>query len=491
MSRPIALPPAASRRVIEVVERLRWVLPVAIFLVVLVHQAWEAATLAAWSPTQRFLQGVLLYGLIGPLVTFWTLDWIARAMRQREAIEARARRDERYLASITSSSADAIFSLDTHDTIQSWNRGAQETFGFRSEEVIGRSASLLVPAALAARGELAVIRDRLYEDGVVRGYQTERLRADGSAVPVELTQTLLRDDHGQIVGSSVILRDIRARLEAEAAVRRLNRELEARVAQRTRQLEALTATLQAQNEALEAANAELKQVDALKDEFVDLVSHELRAPLTTINASVELLLARRPADGVVEKLAIIGQEVSRLTRLVQSVLDISRINAGRLELHATRLDPSELCARALARVEDGGQLWRVDVAPGTPAVWADEDRAGEVLGNLLANAANYTPAGSGVTLSVRPAPDGTRRAVWFAVHDEGGGIPPEEQERIFQRFHRLERGDARTTYGHGLGLYIARRLVEAQGGRIWVDSVPGEGATFTFTLPAAAGPEGR
>lgn len=470
-----------GRRVLESVERLRIALPVAIFLFVVVQQAWETAVVDTWPAALRFAEGVLLYGLVGPLVTFWTLDWIARAMAAGEAVEARARRGERYLASITSLSADAIFSLDTDEVIQSWNQGAEEILGYTSGEVTGQHVSVLLPSDKRERGELAVLRDRLLAAGSVRAFQTERLRRDGTAVPVELTQTLLKGEDGRFMGSSVILRDITERVASEAAIRQLNRELEGRVAARTAELAAVTAELRAANAGLVAANIELTQVDALKDEFVSLVSHELRAPLTNINASVELLLAGHPPDKIQTKLEIIGQEAQRLTRLVRSVLDVSRIQAGRLELLTAPADPGLLCRSAVAR-QPADHIWQLTLAPDTPAVMADVDRIPEVLTNLLDNAVKYSSPGTAVDISVRPF---GADAVLFSVADQGVGIPAEELERIFERFHRVERGDARATYGHGLGLYIARRLVEAHGGRMWAESTPGVGATFLFTLPRA------
>jgi PAS domain S-box-containing protein len=457
-----------GRRVLESVERLRIALPVTIFVFVVVQQGWETAVVDTWPAPLRFAEGVLLYGLVGPLVTYWTLDWIARAMAAGEAVEARARRGERYLASITSLSADGILSLDNDDVIQSWNRGAEEILGYTAREVVGRHVAVLLPPEKRERGELGVIRERLLADGHVRGFQTERLCQDGAPVPVELTQTLLRGEDGHFVGSSVILRDITERLASEAAIRQLNRDLEARVAERTAELV--------------AANAELTQLDALKDEFVSLVSHELRAPLTNINASVELALASRPPQALEAKLAIIGQEAQRLTRLVQSILDVSRIQAGRLVLLTAPVDAAAVC-RAVVGRQAPDRPWQVSVAAGTPPVLADAERLQEVLANLLDNAVKYSPPGTPVDLAARPL---GAEEVLFSVTDRGVGIPAGELAKVFERFHRVERGDARATYGHGLGLYIARRLVEAHGGRMWAESTgPGQGATFLFTLPRA------
>ncbi|GEM_PF-3994108 len=322
-------PAAPERWVGERVVWLRRWLPVAIALTVVLHQAWSARAYEGWSSSARFAAGMVFYGIVGPAVTWWTLDWIARSIAAREA--------------------------------------------------------------------------------------------------------------------------------------------------------------------LTVANHELTQLDALKDEFVRLVSHELRAPLTNINASVELLIGQADDVGQRRKLEIIGHEASRLTRLVQSVLDVSRMQAGRLELLPAPVATAHLCAEAVRRFADADHPCHIEVEPGTAPVLADLDRAVQVLGNLLDNAAKYSRTGSRIDLSAGPlppmdppAPDASGgRQVLFSVADRGVGIPAEELPRIFERFHRVERHDARETYGHGLGLYIARMVIEGHGGRIWVQSTPGAGSTFLFTLPAA------
>ena len=479
--------PVRSRTPGEVVERLRIWLPLAIFLAVVAHQAWEAVSSNSWSTSQRFFLGMLFYGIVGPATTFWTLDWIARAIAMRESIETRARRGERYLASITSSSASAIFSLDNAGIIQSWNRGAQEIFGFPPDEIVGQSMEQLLPEGQDASHDEEIVRMELASQGFIRGHTTIRRTREGREVHVDLTQTLLKGEHNRVVGSSVILRDVSDRVAAEEVVRNMNRELELRVTERTQQLEEATEALQLKNQELVAVNDDLKQLDALKDEFVDLVSHELRAPLTNINASVELLLSQITESRQKTKLEIIGHEASRLTRLVQSVLDVSRMEAGRLDILAAPIDVSTLCHDAAETLElRGDHEWHIEVEPGTPAVMADPDRAVQVLSNLLSNAAKYSPVGSRIEVHAGPAPDPRDSKILFSISDTGVGIPSEELNKIFDRFHRVERGDARETYGHGLGLYIASKIIEAHGGRIWVKSIPNEGSTFLFTLPSTS-----
>jgi len=274
-----------------------------------------------------------------------------------------------------------------------------------------------------------------------------------------------------------------ARIAAERAILELNRDLEARVEERTDQLAAAGAELRRRNEALADANARLEQLDALKDEFVALVSHELRAPLTNIAASAELLktyptAAHAPAR---EKLDIIIQEVDRLARLVRGVLDVSRIQAGHLGLDVRPVAPAALCARALDGFPHAERVSLL-VAPDLPEVAADFDRAVQVLVNLLDNAVKYSSSDRAVTLSVEPADRGGSH-VAFRVRDDGVGILQAEQEHIFDRFHRLEHGDDRRTYGHGLGLYIARHIAQAHNGWLEVESEPGCGSVFELGLP--------
>lgn len=488
---------AAQRRALTVVRRLRWGLPLAILAAVTAHQIWEERALAAAGAIARLESGLLVYGVAGPLITFWTLDWIARAMARQAETEARVRRGERHLATITSSSADAILSVDADGIVRSWNRGAAEMLGYDAAGIVGQPIARLMPERLQPGGGLGRIRDRLEQAGFVRGVQARCRHRDGHVVPVDMTQTRLLDDDGRPIGASLVLRDMTTRIAAERAILELNRVLEARVLERTEQLAAATTELAAKNSALEDANADLSRLDQLKDDFVALVSHELRAPLTNINASVELMEARVVDDGLRSKLAIVGHEASRLTRLVKSVLDISRLQAGRFVLNTAPTEPGDLVAAALHRLAaaDRGRV-RVAIAPDTPGVWADPDRAAEALGNLLENAAKYSPPGAAIDVVVGRAGDGSvdrgpRGAVdlvAFAVTDRGAGIPTAERERIFDRFHRLELGDDRETYGHGLGLYIARAVAEAHGGGIAVSGREGGGSTFVLRLPAA--PEG-
>ncbi len=219
-----------------------------------------------------------------------------------------------------------------------------------------------------------------------------------------------------------------------------------------------------------------------------MVSHELRAPLTNINGSVELLVSDTGLEpGQRAMLHIIREQTQRLTRLVQGILNVSRIEAGRLTLHQEPLDVSYVLTR-VAKNTRGAPPRDIEVdLPAYPLMaWADLDRVEEVLVNLVDNALKYSPPDTPVRLSGYNA----AHQIVIAVSDNGIGIPPDQLERIFEKFHRLEQGDNRETYGHGLGLYIARGLVQALGGRMWAESMPGRGSTFYFTLPQAYASDG-
>jgi signal transduction histidine kinase len=338
---------------------IRWLLPLLIFLFVVIHQALELSTIDHWPPLWRFTAGLAVYGIIGPSVTFFTLNWI-------------------------------------------------------------------------------------------------------------MTQ-------------------LRAKQRAEDRIRQLNRELEDRVALRTEELARAYEELQERNVALQAANEDLKELDKLKSEFVSMVSHELRAPLTNINGSIELMLDDDDMDLESQRamLRICGEQSARLTRLVQGILDTSRIEARKLQIHPEPVDVRSVMRKIIGNLHprDNGYNFQLPAAS-PPPVWADPDRLEEILSNLVDNAVKYSPGGGTIKLETEIS-DGR---LIVSVIDSGIGIPAKELDKIFEKFHRVDRGDARTTYGHGLGLYIAKRLIEAHGGDIWVESRPGMGANFSFTLPLAVGP---
>lgn len=283
----------------------------------------------------------------------------------------------------------------------------------------------------------------------------------------------------------LVAADLAERERAQEEIRALNRRLESQVAQRTRELSDANAELRKRQRELERANQELKQLDQLKSEFVSLVSHELRAPLANISGSLELLLdePNELSANQRELLTLTNDQVERLSRLVKGILNVSRIEAGQALLQPQAFDIGSLLERTVNQWQacDPTHTYRLVGEMNLPSVWADPDRVEEVLTNLLENAFKYSEEGSEITVGARV--EDLRMVV--AVRDRGSGIDPEELGRIFDKFYRVERSDARKTYGYGLGLYISYKLIDAMGGELWAESELGVGSTFYFSLPLA------
>jgi signal transduction histidine kinase len=286
-----------------------------------------------------------------------------------------------------------------------------------------------------------------------------------------------------------VSRLLRAYAETSDALATANHDLEGKVAERTAHLEEATTQLAASNAELAHANTELRQLDRLKSEFVSLVSHQLRAPLTNIRGALEIVggdaaLLPPPSRRTLEILTL---ESERLSSLIMTILDVSRIEAGRLSPRLGLVAIEPLLARACASTlgADRGRPWSLEVQPGLPPAWADETLVEEVIRNLLENAAHYSPVIQPVL--VQAAID--EAAIRIAVTDHGQGVPPEEHELIFQSFHRIGDDDT-TVQGYGLGLYFADRLVRAMGGSVAIESpvwpdAAAPGSRFTVTLPVA------
>src|SRR5664279_483311 len=273
-----------------------------------------------------------------------------------------------------------------------------------------------------------------------------------------------------------------------SALEAVNRDLETIVVQRTANLQAATGELADRNRQLARANEELRELDRMKSDFVSLVSHQLRAPLTNINGALELVSQDAellPATGQ-RTLRILTEEGQRLSRMIGTILDVSRLEAGRLTLSAGPVALEPLLARVCASVvanEADRRDWKLEVTPELPPVWADETLLEEIVRNLVENAVRYSRPGQPIDVSARGAPG----SVTISVADHGPGIPAEKQRDIFRSFFRLDQSES-AAGGYGLGLYFADRLVRAQGGEILVESPiwPDRvfpGTRFLFTLP--------
>jgi PAS domain S-box-containing protein len=229
-----------------------------------------------------------------------------------------------------------------------------------------------------------------------------------------------------------------------------------------------------------------KEVEAVQRDFVSIVSHELRSPLTAIKGFAKTLLQRdRTLDGETRRqfLTTVNEQADRLAWLTEDILQVSRIDARRLRLRKEDLNVKEVVTGLVEQFESKwDRPFVLDMVDGTATVRADRRKFEEILINLIDNAIKYSPSGSEVRVGARIL----NGAVEIAVEDRGIGISPEDATRLFQKFQRITTPATRDIGGTGLGLYIVKGLVEAQGGRVWVESVPGVGSTFAFALGAAA-----
>jgi PAS domain S-box-containing protein len=235
--------------------------------------------------------------------------------------------------------------------------------------------------------------------------------------------------------------------------------------------------------------SERKEVDRLKTEFVSVVSHELRTPLTSIRGSLGLMeggaVGKLPPKAR-ELLGIARQNADRLIRLINDILDLEKIEAGKIQLNIAALDPAQLVERTVAELRAMALQYKVQIGSVIErgdAVAGDHDRVIQVLTNLVSNALKFSPEDGEVRITVA---DGAAGFMRFTITDQGPGLNEEQRSRLFGRFVQLEAADTRKRGGTGLGLAISRSLVEQQSGRIGVDSEPGQGSSFWFELPLVA-----
>lgn len=371
---------------------------------------------------------------------------------RRRAVEALARSEAeaRELAAIVESSEDAIISTDPElTTITFWNRGAEQTFGWTAEEAIGQPPTLTTPPERCA--EFHAVAERLRQGQPLAVYESEGIRKDDTRLDVSVSTFPVKDAEGRIVGISTIQRDITER-------KRVVEEM----ARRTAELK------------------KAEELNQLKDHFLSTISHEMKTPLSLIVGYTELLEDACPEASVVEG---IKDGSRRLTEHIDHMLDYSALITGTLPLYRTEVQLAEVAENVRAMQEhefqDKGLTLEVEIAPDTPELYGDSRRITQILHELLANAAKFTPAGGTVGLRIAPEAGQVRMDVW----DTGPGIPEADFGRIWEAFTQLSIGDAVRSGGLGLGLTIVKKLVELHGGRVAVVSQVGRGTTFSVILP--------
>jgi len=288
--------------------------------------------------------------------------------------------------------------------------------------------------------------------------------------------------------------ELRATVARGLERRRLGQELRLRVAELADLNESLQARIDAATAELKERYEQLKELDRMKSQFLSIASHELKTPITAMSGFLQVALrrVRRLGDGeaaapvaeglraITEQLEVVYRQTGKLARLVDELLDVSRIQTGRIEFRYADVDLSELANEVATRMQLTTSTHAISVRRDSEnVVTADRDHLEQVLNNLVTNAIKYSPTGGTITIDVRPDGDGVR----LSVTDQGIGIPEKELEAIFGLFYRSPDRAARDAAGMGLGLYISREIVVRHGGRIWAESGGVKGSTLNVVIP--------
>ena len=353
----------------------------------------------------------------------------------------------------------AIFIIDPAGIVRTWNPGAELMKGYRAEEIIGQSFSRFYPPSDIETGKPL----RLLSRAALAGRATDegwRVRKDGSRFWASVVITALYTDSGDIKGYAKITRDMTERKQIE---------------------DDLHQALQRFKE----ANKQLEELNQFKSLSISIASHELRSPLTAVKGYIDNLfegVAGEIPPKVFHYLTRIGHNIDRVIRLTNMLLDISQIEAGQMRLEVDTVSVSEMISNVLKDFECTANSKEITIRASAvidAPVRADRHRVEQVLHNLVHNALKFTPKRGEIMVQSQLCGN---EKVTITVADTGGGIPPGHEEKVFLKFHRAP---SSVKEGAGLGLAIAKSLVELHGGTIWVESEPGRGSKFSFTLPVA------
>jgi PAS domain S-box-containing protein len=404
------------------------------------------------------------------------------APRKTSAARASSRRkaeaESALLAAIVSSSDDAIASKTLDGTVTSWNCGAERLYGYSAEEIVGKSITLIIPED--RRAEEKEILARVLRGERVEHFETVRRCKDGRRVDISLTVSPVLGAEGRIIGASKIARDITERKRIQAELGRLHEATRVEAEERRRAEERVRELNQGLETRVRERTAELES-------FSYTIAHDLRAPLRSIRRFSDILTQdygdRLDAEGrdYLERLA---GSASRMDRLIEDLLEYSRI--ARADIHLRPIQISgilrEVQVHLAVDIED--KKARVLVTEVFPVVLGDRMLLTQALTNLVSNALKFVNKGTVPEVSV--CAESRETGVRITVRDNGFGIAPEHQERVFQIFERLNASEAYP--GTGVGLAIVKKAVQRMNGRLGVESEAGRGSCFWIELPSGASP---
>ncbi|MCM2322498.1 MAG: ATP-binding protein [Oligoflexia bacterium] len=351
--------------------------------------------------------------------------------------ESSLRGSEHHLKTLLESLPEAVIVINRQGLIVETNRAACELFSLSREEILVQKTDLLRKIDLAPTGLLV----KTLAGETTHDREAAIQTSAGGRIPVSISASPAREnDEGRVTRAIVVFRNV----------------------------------------------SELKRLERLRDEFLSTAAHELKTPMTTIKAYVTLLKKWRPDDlGERESkaLTVLGYQTDRMNKLIQELLEFSRLQLGRLQLDRTRFDLRELVAEVISHAQGISPAHRLELHNGHEHwVMADRDRVEQVLVNLIDNAIKFSPEGGPIEVSIGEEEGRTQ----VAIQDRGLGISEPSQRHLFDRYYRAH---SETSYnfsaGMGMGLYISRELINRHGGTIWCESREGQGSTFHFTLPSA------
>jgi len=345
-------------------------------------------------------------------------------------------------AAIIESSDDAIISKSIDGYITSWNKGAQQLYGYKPEEIIGKHVSVLMPPE--KKDDFPFIMKQLHEGKRVEHYETQRMAKDGRILHVSLTVSPIRDSQGNIIGASKIARDITDKVESEKR----------------------------------------------RDEFVSTASHELKTPITSQKAFGELLEQIIDKEGYTKLkpyIQRINQQTNKMTKLVEDLLELSRVQTARLKMENKKFIFDNLIDEIVSSVQLTTKYKIIRNGKTNKKIYADRERLSQVLMNLLTNAIKYSPKTDKILVTTKVKGS----SVITGIQDFGIGIAKEYHHKIFERFFRITDMDEKTYPGMGIGLFLSQEIISRHNGKLWVESVKGRGATFYFSLPLRSGSKNK
>lgn len=385
------------------------------------------------SPVPLFDESGLLQGAVNTLLDI-------TEQRQGEKKQA-------MLAAIIECSEDAIISKGLDGLITSWNQGAEKLFGYTEKEVLGRHISLLIPKERLEEENLII--DRVRNNKNIEHFETVRITKNGKSVPISLTVSPIRDQKGRIIGASKIARDISIQKQSEAQLQKLYDDIQT--------------------------------MNSRKDEFIGMASHELKTPVTSIDAFLQLVQRSLKLEDREKELVFKARnQVSKLISLIADLLDVTKIQTGKLPYTFTNFDFNDLLKEVVEVMQQNHPTQEINLnhPAGMLQIYGDKQRLEQVIINLLSNAIKYAPNTKKIRVAVQNAP----HHLQLSVQDFGPGIDLPEQEHIFSRFYQIKKPNGNSS-GLGIGLYISKEIIDRHQGQIWVESSPGKGATFSFKLP--------